>query len=209
MGTKQGHIFVLHRETGEPLFPVEERPVPQTDVPGEETWPTQPFPAQLPLFGLRELTPDDAWGPTAEDRETGRQVIAAFRSEGPFTPISLQGTIQTPSNSGGFNWGGLSYDPTRQILVGAVNRFAAVMQLMPRDEAPPARRAASGSAWKPRSSAARPTPWRAACSSIRRRCCRSARRRGARWRRSTSAMARSPGKFRWGWWPIPPSCQTR
>ena len=135
VGTKQGHIFVLHRETGEPLFPVEERPVPQTDVPGEETWPTQPFPAQLPLFGLRELTPDDAWGPTAEDRETGRQVIAALRSEGPFTPISLQGTIQTPSNSGGFNWGGLSYDPTRQILVGAVNRFAAVMQLVPRDEA--------------------------------------------------------------------------
>jgi quinoprotein glucose dehydrogenase len=135
VGTKQGHIFVLHRETGEPLFPVEERPVPQTDVRGEETWPTQPFPAHLPLFGLRELTPDDAWGPTAEDRELGRQVIAAFRSEGPFTPISLQGTIQTPSNAGGFNWGGLSYDPTRQILVGAVNRFAAVMQLMPREEA--------------------------------------------------------------------------
>jgi quinoprotein glucose dehydrogenase len=104
-------------------------------VPGEETWLTQPFPAQLPLFGLRELTPKDAWGPTEEERETGRQVIASLRSEGPFTPISLQGTIQTPSNAGGFNWGGLSYDPTRQMLVGAVNRFAAVMQLMPRDEA--------------------------------------------------------------------------
>jgi quinoprotein glucose dehydrogenase len=135
VGTKQGHIFVLHRETGEPLFPVEERPVPQTDVPGEETWPTQPFPAQLPLFGLRELTSEDAWGPTEEERETGRQVIASFRSEGPFTPISLQGTIQTPSNAGGFNWGGLSYDPARQMLVGAVNRFAAVMQLIPREEA--------------------------------------------------------------------------
>lgn len=135
VGTKQGHIFVLHRETGEPLFPVEERPVPQTDVPGEETWPTQPFPAQLPLFGLRGLTPDDAWGPTPEAIEQAREVIAALRSEGPFTPISLQGTIQTPSNSGGFNWGGLSFDPDRQILVGAVNRFAAVMQLIPRDEA--------------------------------------------------------------------------
>ena len=135
VGTKQGHIFVLDGETGEPLLPVEERPVPQTDVPGEETWPTQPFPTQLPRFGLRELTPKDAWGPTEEERETARQVIASLRSEGPFTPISLQGTIQTPSNTGGFNWGGLSYDPTRQILVGAVNRFAAVMQLMPRDEA--------------------------------------------------------------------------
>jgi quinoprotein glucose dehydrogenase len=135
VGTKQGHIFVLHRETGEPLFPIEERPVPQTDVLGEETWPTQPFPARLPLFGLRDLTQEDAWGLTEEERETGRQVIASFRSEGPFTPISLQGTIQTPGNAGGFNWGGLSYDPARQMLVGAVNRFAAVMQLIPREEA--------------------------------------------------------------------------
>lgn len=138
VGTKQGHIFVLHRDTGEPLFPVEERPVPQTDIPGEETWPTQPFPVDFPLFGLREVTPDDAWGPTPEAVAQAREVIAAMRSDGPFTPISLQGTIQTPSNAGGFNWGGLTYDPERQILVGAVNRFAAVMKLIPRDDAPPA-----------------------------------------------------------------------
>jgi quinoprotein glucose dehydrogenase len=138
VGTKQGHIFVLHRETGEPLFPVEERPVPQTDVSGEETWPTQPFPVDFPLFGLREVTPDDAWGPTPEAVERAREEIAAMRSEGPFTPISFQGTIQTPSNSGGFNWGGLTYDPERRILVGAVNRFAAVMKLIPRDDAPAA-----------------------------------------------------------------------
>ena len=134
VGTKQGHVFVLHRETGEPLFPIEERPVPQTDVSGEETWPTQPFPTQLPLFGLRELTPEQAWGPTPEAQAHAREVIASLRSEGPFTPISLQGSIQTPSNAGGFNWGGLSYDPERQLLIGAVNRIAAVMQLAPRDE---------------------------------------------------------------------------
>lgn len=137
VGTKQGHIFVLHRDTGEPLFPVEERPVPQTDIPGEETWPTQPFPVDFPLFGLREVTPDDAWGPTPEAVSQAREVIAAMRSEGPFTPISREGTIQTPSNAGGFNWGGLSYDPERRILVGAVNRFAAVMKLIPRDDASP------------------------------------------------------------------------
>jgi quinoprotein glucose dehydrogenase len=135
VGTKQGHIFVLHRETGEPLFPIEERPVPQTDVSGEETWPTQPFPTQLPLFGLRELTPEQAWGPTPEAQTHAREVIASLRSAGPFTPISLQGSIQTPSNAGGFNWGGLSYDPERQLLIGAVNRIAAVMQLAPREEA--------------------------------------------------------------------------
>ena len=149
-GTKQGHIFVLHRETGEPLFPVEERPVPQTDVPGEETWPTQPFPAQLPLFGLRELTPDDAWGPTPEDREPAAQVIAALRSEGPFTPISLQGTIQTPSNAGGFNWGGLSYDPARQIAGrrGQPLRRGHATHAARRGRQQ-TRTAASGSAWRP------------------------------------------------------------
>lgn len=135
IGTKQGHIFILHRETGEPLFPVEERPVPQSDVPGEETWPTQPFPVDFPLFGLRELAPEDAWGPTPETVAQAAEIIATHRSEGPFTPISLEGTIQTPSNAGGFNWGGLTYDPERQILVGAVNRFAALMKLIPRDDA--------------------------------------------------------------------------
>lgn len=134
IGTKMGHVFVLHRETGEPLFPIEERPVPQTDVPGEETWPTQPFPAQLPVFGLRELTPDDAWGPTPEAREAGRTWIASLRSDGPFTPTSLQGTVHAPSNAGGFNWGGLSYDPDRRILVGVTNRFASVVTLVPRKE---------------------------------------------------------------------------
>jgi quinoprotein glucose dehydrogenase len=70
VGTKSGHIFVLNRETGVPLFPVEEHPVPQTTVPGEETSPTQPFPTALPVFGLRQLTPEDAWGLTPADIRT-------------------------------------------------------------------------------------------------------------------------------------------
>jgi quinoprotein glucose dehydrogenase len=137
IGTKQGHVFVLHRERGEPLFPIEERPVPQTDVPGEETWPTQPFPARLPLFGLRALSPGDAWGPTPEARAAGRERIAALRSEGPFTPPSLRGSIHTPGNAGGFNWGGLSYDPARRLLVGVTNRYAAVVTLVPREAGAP------------------------------------------------------------------------
>ena len=136
IGTKSGHIFVLHRDTGVPLFPIEERPVPQTDVPGEETSPTQPFPMNLPVFGLRAVTPDDAWGLTPPEVEAGRKRIAELRYEGPFTPVSLQGTIEAPSNTGGFNWGGLSYDPARGIIVGAVNRFAAVVKLYPRESAP-------------------------------------------------------------------------
>jgi quinoprotein glucose dehydrogenase len=139
VGTKQGHLFVLHRETGEPLFPVEERPVPQTTVPGEVTAPTQPFPAALPLFGLRNLSPDDAWGLTPESTAVAREKIAAVHYEGLFTPPGLVPTATVPSNVGGFNWGGLSYDPTRGVLVGAVNRMAAVVQLFPRAEEPEVR----------------------------------------------------------------------
>jgi quinoprotein glucose dehydrogenase len=139
VGTKQGHLFVLHRETGEPLFPVEERPVPQSTVPGEETSLTQPFPVDLPVFGLRRLTPEDAWGLTLEDTEVARQKIAALRYQGPFTPVGLEPTAEAPSNTGGFNWGRLSYDPQRRILVGAVNRFAAIVQLYPRRQEPEGR----------------------------------------------------------------------
>src|SRR5690606_40249430 len=79
VGTKMGHIFVLHRETGEPLFPVEERPVPQSSIPGEQASPTQPFPVLPKPVGPRQVTVDDAWGLTEEDRERARKRIA--RSE--------------------------------------------------------------------------------------------------------------------------------
>ena len=136
IGTKAGHLFVLHRETGAPLFPIEERRVPQTDVPGEETSPTQPFPVNLPVFGLRRVTAEEAWGPTPADVETARARIAELRYEGVYTPVSLRGSIEAPSNTGGFNWGGLSYDPARGIVVGAVNRFGAIVRLFPREDAP-------------------------------------------------------------------------
>lgn len=134
VGTKMGHIFILHRETGKPLFEYEERPVPQTDVEGEKTWPTQPFPKNLPVFGLRSVGPEDAWGLTEADRDAAREQIASLRSDGPFTPPSLQGSVVAPSNVGGFNWGGLSFDPQRSLLIGATNRVAAVIHIIPREE---------------------------------------------------------------------------
>jgi quinoprotein glucose dehydrogenase len=138
IGTKAGHLFVLQRETGVPLFPVEERSVPQSQVAGEETSPTQPFPVGLPVFGLRHVTADEAWGPTPADVQAARTKIAGLRHDGPYTPVSLADTIQAPSNVGGFNWGGLSYDPARGIVVGAVNRIAALVRLYPRADAPAA-----------------------------------------------------------------------
>src|SRR5262252_6831480 len=133
VATKMGHVFVLHRETGKPLLPVEERPVPQSTVPGEQASPTQPFPIRpRPLVPAR-LTPDDAWGLTEADRDACRARIARLRSEGIFTPPSLQGTIIFPGYVGGTNWGGVSYDSARGLLIAPTNRLAFVVTLIPRD----------------------------------------------------------------------------
>ena len=134
VGTKIGHIFVLNRETGEPLFPVEERPVPRSTVPGEEAWPTQPFP-KLPLAVVpQKLTPEEAWGLSPADRDACRERIKALRSEGVFTPPSLEGSVAFPGNVGGMNWSGMSYDPARGLLITNTNRLAFLMKLIPRDE---------------------------------------------------------------------------
>jgi quinoprotein glucose dehydrogenase len=133
--TKMGHVFFLHRETGEPLFPVEERPVPQTTVPGEVSAPTQPFPTWPPPLVPQRLLPDDAWGLTPIDRGWCRQQIEALRSEGVFTPPSLEGSVIYPGTAGGSNWGGLAWDPERRLLVANTTNLANTIQLIPRDEA--------------------------------------------------------------------------
>jgi quinoprotein glucose dehydrogenase len=130
--TKTGQLFVLHRETGVPVFPVEERPVPASDVPGERASPTQPFNAVLPALSPQRLTPDDAFGIGAEDRAACRARIAGLRNEGPFTPPSERGTLVYPSSIGGAHWGGVTFDPVRQIVVAPVNRIPIEVRLIPR-----------------------------------------------------------------------------
>jgi quinoprotein glucose dehydrogenase len=132
-GTKMGHVFVLHRDTGEPLFPVEERPVPKSDVPGEEAWPTQPFPTMPGPLVAQRLRAEDAWGITDADRAWCRERLAGLRSDGIFTPPSLQGTVIFPGNAGGLHWGGVSWDPVRRRLLAPVNNVAHVVRLVPRD----------------------------------------------------------------------------
>jgi len=144
VATKMGHLFVLHRETGVPLFPVEERPVPRSTVRGEEAWPTQPFPVRpRPLVPSR-LTADDAWGMTSEEREACRARIARLRSEGIFTPPSLEGSVVFPGFGGGVNWGGIAYDPVRGLAIAPTNRLAYEVRLVPRDEFRAARAAGAG-----------------------------------------------------------------
>ena len=115
-GTKQGLIFVLDRDTGKPVLPVEERPVPQGGVDGEALSPTQPFPADLPPLGPDRITPDQAWGLTPWDRGACAKAIASARGEGRFTPPSLQGTLIMPFTGGGVNWGGLAVDGGKAVV---------------------------------------------------------------------------------------------
>ena len=129
--TKTGQLFVLHRETGEPVFPVEERPVPASDVPGEQASPTQPFNTVLPPLSPQRLTPDEAFGASDSDRAACRARIAGLRNEGPFTPPSERGTLVYPSSIGGAHWGGVAYDPERQIAVVPVNRIPIEVRLIP------------------------------------------------------------------------------
>jgi quinoprotein glucose dehydrogenase len=133
IGTKMGHVFVLDRRDGKPLFPVEERPVPPSDVPGEKASPTQPFPP--PAFRLvpESLSANDAFGVTDSARAACRARIGALRFQGIFTPPSQQGTIIWPGNLGGVNWSGISVDEQRGLLVAPTNRLAMVVRLIPRD----------------------------------------------------------------------------
>jgi len=131
-GTKTAQLFVLDRDTGRPLFPVEERAVPKSDVAGEETSPTQPLSALS--TGFRTLTDQDIWGATPEDLAECRARFATLRYEGPFTPPSERGTVMLPANIGGSHWGGVAYDSGRGIAVVPNNRLAAVVTLIPREK---------------------------------------------------------------------------
>jgi len=130
--TKMGYVFLLHRETGRPLFPVEERSVPQGGVLGEEFSPTQPFPTAPPPLAPQTLVPHDAWGLTPWDRGKCRELIKRHRSEGIFTPPSVEGTIIFPGNAGGMNWGSVAFEPQRGLLLVNTIRVAHVVTLIPR-----------------------------------------------------------------------------
>ena len=132
INTKMGHVFVLNRLTGVPLLPVEERPVPQSTIPGEQSWPTQPF-STISLVP-EKITADDAWGPTPQDEAWCKAKIAASQWDGMFTPPSLQGIVVFPGNVGGVNWGSAAYDPSHHIMVANTNRLIAWMKLIPRDQ---------------------------------------------------------------------------
>lgn len=132
--TKQGFLFVLDRDTGEPVFPVEERAVPQGGVQGEALSPTQPFPAHVPALVPQRLKPEEAYGFTPWDRGACRDAIASARNEGLYTPPSEKGTILFPMTGGGVNWGGVSFDPVNQIVIANTSRGPHLITLFPSEK---------------------------------------------------------------------------
>ncbi len=134
--TKQGFVWVFNRVTGEPLWPVEERPVPRSDMPGETTWPTQPFPTKPPPFARQKFTPDDL-SPflSPEDRAHFRDELLTARNEGIYTPPSRRGTIEMPGNNGGANWGGAAVDPASGTLYVVSKDLPALLRMAPNAEA--------------------------------------------------------------------------
>jgi quinoprotein glucose dehydrogenase len=132
--TKQGFLFVLDRDTGVPVFPVEERPVPQGGVAGEALSPTQPYPTVIPALAPQKISADDAYGITPWDREACRKLIAETRNEGLYTPPSLKGTLMFPFTGGGMNWGGVAFDPVNQVVYANTSRMLHRITLFPAAE---------------------------------------------------------------------------
>jgi quinoprotein glucose dehydrogenase len=141
--TKQGFVFVLDRVTGKPVWPIEERPVPTSTVPGEVTSPTQPFPTKPPPYEHQSLTADDLIDFTPQLRAEALEIVKRYRTGPMFTPPSVigtgpsdtLGTIQLPGASGGANWHGAAFDPETGMLYVPSRTVAFVADLFAPDPA--------------------------------------------------------------------------
>ncbi len=134
--TKTGFLFVLNRETGEPIFPVEERSVPASNIPGEEAWPTQPFPTMPLPYSKQHLSENDLSGFTPESKKEVLDAFKRFRYEGIYTPPDTSGTLLTPGSRGGSEWGGAAWDQETGLLYLNAN------------ESPEIAKVSRGVAWK-------------------------------------------------------------
>ena len=132
--TKQGWAFVFDRVTGRPVWPIEERPVPRSDVPGEASWPTQPVPTRPPAFESQGVTLDDAFDATPALKAAAQAELKKYRFGPIYTPPSLQGTVSLPGVWGGANWGGGAFDPETGRLYVKTTRSPAIFKMEPYDK---------------------------------------------------------------------------
>jgi quinoprotein glucose dehydrogenase len=134
--TKTGFLYTFDRDSGAPLSRIVEKPVPQDGVAGEHLSPTQPFPVAPPaLTRQAPVTAEDAWGIAWFDTRGCRERIAGYRSEGIFQPPTTQESLMQPGNAGGSNWGGIAFDPRRQLAIANTMNLPYVVALIPRAEA--------------------------------------------------------------------------
>lgn len=166
-GNKTGNLFVLDRQTGKPVFDVEERAVPQSDAQEEKTSSTQPFPVAPPPLARQQLSANDAWGITDAERNACRERLARLQSNGIFTPPSVQGIAAMPGNLGGMNWSGGAFDPERQIYVTNVNNLAMEVHLIPREKYFPEEQAAEAGQFRGDVSPQHGTPYGVSRQAIR------------------------------------------
>ena len=132
--TKQGWAFVFDRVTGRPVWPIEERAVPRSDVPGEASWPTQPVPTRPPAFESQGVTLDDAFDATPGLKAAAQAELKKYRLGPIYTPPSLQGTVTLPGVLGGANWGGAAFDPETGRLYVKTTRSPAIFKMEPFDK---------------------------------------------------------------------------
>ena len=134
--TKQGFAYTFDRVTGKPVWPIEERPVPPSDVEGEHAWPTQPFPTRPPAFTEQGVTLDDANDLTPEIKAAAQRELAKYRLGPVFTPPTLGGTVQRPGIIGGANWGGGAFDARSGLLFLKTTNSANLVRVGKPDRSP-------------------------------------------------------------------------
>ncbi|HSS97322.1 MAG TPA: PQQ-binding-like beta-propeller repeat protein [Terriglobales bacterium] len=128
--TKSGYVLLFDRQTGKPLFPIEDRKVPPSDIPGEVAAETQPFPTLPEPFARQKLTADMITQRTPEAHDEALARFSKVRSDGQFIPPSKEGTIIFPGFDGGGEWGGPAYDPETHMLIVNANEMAWVLRLV-------------------------------------------------------------------------------
>lgn len=135
--TKMGFVFILDRPTGKPLFPVEERPVPESNVPGEAAWPTQPFPLKPPPLVRQTFREADISEVTKESHQYCADLSHSLKTRGMYTPYGLELTLVMPGTLGGGNWSGGSFDGASGYLFVNTNEFGAVGRMLPQADGAP------------------------------------------------------------------------
>ena len=130
-GGKVGHLFLLDRETGKPLFPVEERPVPKSEIPGEQSWPTQPFPVKPPAFAQQRFTLSEVTDLSPRARDFVLDQLKSMRTGDLFVPPGLKPSVVLPQFNGGGEWGGAAFDPETHLLYVNASNEAEWISMAP------------------------------------------------------------------------------